>query len=164
MQVEYRELADEYSRAVKAFFGDRLVSVCFFGSAARGDATPESDVDVLIVADGLPTDVGLRARETNSIHQNLRRTETYRKLRSRGRCAFVSDIFLTRDEVKTHPPMLLDLTEEAVIAYDKDGFLGGVLDDMRRRLKELGARKVSTKRGYYWLLKPDAEPDEVVEI
>ena len=32
-----------------ALYGDRLVRVVLFGSYARGEATPESDVDVLVV-------------------------------------------------------------------------------------------------------------------
>lgn len=164
LQPEYREVADEYARAVKEFFGERLRSICFFGSVVTGEATPESDIDVLVVAERLPEDIGLRAHETNFIHENLRRGEAYRMLRSQGRTAFISDIFLTPEETRTHPPLMLDLTEYASITYDKDGFLESILEDMRRRLKELGAQKVKAKKGYYWLLKPDAGPTEVVEI
>lgn len=164
LQAEYRELANEYARAVKEFFGDRLRSICFFGSVARGEATPESDLDVLVVAEQLPKDVGSRIRETMSIHQELRHSEAYRRLRSMRRSAFVSEIVLTPDEVKMHPPIMLDMTRDAIIASDKDGFLEGVLDDIRWKLDELGARKVRAKKGYYWILKPDARPDEVVEV
>jgi hypothetical protein len=76
----------------------------------------------------------------------------------------VSEIILTPEEVRTHPPIMLDMTQDASIVYDKDGFLKSVLDDMRRRLNELGARKVQAKKGYYWVLKPDARLDEVVEV
>jgi hypothetical protein len=164
LQAEYRELADEYSRAVKEFFGDRLVSICFFGSVARGDATSESDIDVLVVADKLPSDVGFRIRETRPIHERVRRTEAYRKIRSQGRSGFVSDLFFSPDEVKTHPPILLDLTDDGLTVYDKDNFLKSVLDEIKRKLKELGSKKVKAKKGYYWILKPDAKPTEVIEI
>lgn len=33
-------------------FGDRLRCVVLYGSSARGDATPDSDVDVLVVLQG----------------------------------------------------------------------------------------------------------------
>ena len=164
MQAEYRKLAEEYLRLVKEFFGERLVSVCFFGSVVRGEATPESDLDVLIVAEELTKDIGLRVRETLPIHEELRHSEAYRRLRSLRRSAFVSDIMLTPDEVRTHPPIMLDMTQDAFVVYDKDGFLKSVLDDMRRRLSELGARRVQAKKGYYWVLKPDARLDEVVEV
>jgi hypothetical protein len=164
LQPEYRELAHEYARAVKKFLGDRLRSICFFGSVVRGEATPESDLDVLIVAEKLPKDIGLRVREILPVHEELVHSEAYRRLRSLRRSAFVSEIMLTPEEVRTHPPIMLDMTQDASIVYDKDGFLKSVLDDMRRRLNELGARKVQAKKGYYWVLKPDARLDEVVEV
>jgi len=164
LQAEYRDLAAEYVHRVKAHFGDRLVSICFFGSAARGEASLGSDVDVLTVADHLPKDYGLRIRETNRIHEALRMGQAYRRLRSEGRSAFISDVYLTPEEAESHPPILLDVADHGVIAYDREAFLAGVLEDIRERLKQLGARRVRARKGYYWVLKPDAKPTEVVEI
>lgn len=164
MQAEYRKLAEEYLRLVKEFFGDRLVSVCFYGSVAKGTATPESDVDVLVVAQALYADLGSRIHDTTPIHEALRRSEEYRKLRMQGISAFVSDLYLSPEEARAHPPILLDLTKDASIAYDKDGFFECVLEEMRRRLIELGAKRVNTGKGHYWILKPDANPNEVVEV
>ncbi len=141
-----------------------MVSICFFGSVARGEATADSDIDVLVVAKELPGDVGLRVRETAEIHKALRRSSEYRKLRQEGKSAFVSDIFLSPDEAKAHPPILLDMTEDALIAYDRNGFLKDVVQDMKRRLRDLGARKIKARKGYYWILKPDARSDEVIEV
>jgi len=164
IQPQYQELAEEYLRLVKMHFGHHLWSVSFFGSAVRGEATPESDLDALVVAEGLPRDIGLRFRETNPIHGSLKETEAYRKLRSLGRSGAISDIFLTRQEVLQHPPILLDIADHGVVAFDRGRFLNGVLESVRRRLTELGARKILTKKGHYWILKPDAKPTETVEI
>jgi predicted nucleotidyltransferase len=41
-------------------YGDRLVSLVVFGSMGRGTARPDSDLDLLVVADDLPR--GRRAR------------------------------------------------------------------------------------------------------
>ena len=38
-----------YKRRLEARFGERLVSVKLFGSYARGEARPDSDVDVCVV-------------------------------------------------------------------------------------------------------------------
>jgi hypothetical protein len=81
-----------------------------------------------------------------------------------GRNAFISEILLSPEEVKTHPPILLDITDDGLIMYDRNSFLESVLADIRLRLKDLGGRKVKTRRGHYWILKPDADPNEVVEL
>jgi predicted nucleotidyltransferase len=50
-------LHDELRRYVAALdrrYGPDLVSVILFGSRARGEARPESDIDMLIVVRGLP--------------------------------------------------------------------------------------------------------------
>lgn len=164
LQVEYRDLAAEYAELVKAHFGDRLVSLCFFGSVVRGEASPDSDIDALIVADGLPRDYGSRIRDTNRIHESLKKRPAYRRLRSEGRSALISDIYLNQDEARSHPPILLDVADHGVIVYDRVEFLAEVLREIREKLKMLGARKVLAKKGYYWILKPDAMPTEVIEI
>jgi predicted nucleotidyltransferase len=43
--TELRERLDEH-------YGDRLVDVVLFGSQARGDAVPGSDIDVMVVLKG----------------------------------------------------------------------------------------------------------------
>jgi len=161
---EYRQLIKEYCSAVEGHFGENLTSICVFGSVARGEATATSDIDVLVIARGLPSDAGLRTRQTNLIHMNLKKTPAYRSLRSSGRSCLISDIFFTPSEVKKHPPILLDIVEDGVILYDKEGFLANVLKSLKEKLKKAGARKVVTEKGYYWILKPDIKPPEVVEI
>jgi len=46
-----KKLAQEFSRRVRAIFPD--ASIWVFGSRARGEATPESDLDCLIVLSNL---------------------------------------------------------------------------------------------------------------
>lgn len=46
-----RGLAQRYAEAVRNHFGARLKCARLFGSAARGDWTKESDIDVLIILD-----------------------------------------------------------------------------------------------------------------
>jgi hypothetical protein len=49
-----RSLAERYAGHLRSALGDRLVSVVLFGSVARGDARASSDIDLLIVVEGLP--------------------------------------------------------------------------------------------------------------
>ena len=46
-----RSLARKYAESVREHFGGRTRQVRLFGSAARGDWTRESDVDVLVLLD-----------------------------------------------------------------------------------------------------------------
>lgn len=46
-----RELAEAVAADLAELYGDRLKMVVLFGSRARGDAHPESDIDLLVVLD-----------------------------------------------------------------------------------------------------------------
>jgi predicted nucleotidyltransferase len=50
--TENRKLAEEFSRYLKAKYGDRIERIILFGSVARGDDRQDSDVDLLVVALG----------------------------------------------------------------------------------------------------------------
>jgi hypothetical protein len=56
------------------------------------------------------------------------------------------------------------MVEDAVILYDKDGFFSRVMDRLRGRLRELGARRIWVGDRWYWMLKPDIKFGEVVNI
>ncbi len=49
--AEVRALARAYADEVRVHFGERARRICLYGSAARGDWTEESDVDVLVLLD-----------------------------------------------------------------------------------------------------------------
>jgi len=161
---QYKRLIEDYCFALEEHFGEKLSSICLFGSVARGKAKPESDIDILVLVDELPPDLGLRTRETNYIHENLKKTEGYLSLRKLGRSGLISDFFFTPQEIKNHPPILLDVIDDGIIIYDKASFLSKELKVLKERLNRLKARKVITAKGHYWILKPDIKPGEIVDI
>lgn len=151
-------LAGDLRRYVEVLglrFGDRLVSVVLFGSRARGETRPESDIDVLVVVSGLPRN----------------RFERYAGLRDLSRqvsdefAAAVAPILLTPEEAQHVKPYYLGMLSGHVILYDTDDFFAAVLERLRGRLAELGSRRYVDDQGYeYWDLKPDWKPGDVVEL
>jgi predicted nucleotidyltransferase len=49
--LDPRQIASDLALDLRRLYGDRLSSVLLFGSWARGDAHPESDIDLLVVLD-----------------------------------------------------------------------------------------------------------------
>ena len=52
MNQKVQSIMSEMQLALKELYGDRLVRIMLFGSQARGDAAPDSDIDALIVLKG----------------------------------------------------------------------------------------------------------------
>jgi len=162
---ERRAMIGEALRLLLAEFGGGLISVVVFGSVARGDADATSDVDMLVVNEGFSESLSDRMDRLARMLSRLERTERFKRLRRRGVNTWVQFHPLTPDEARLHRPIYLDMVEDGVVVYDKGGFMGAVLSEMAERLRRLGARRVFLKDGtWYWDLKPDMKPGEVVEV
>lgn len=157
-------LSGEYAAMLQKFLGGKLRAVCLFGSAARGDFKKDSDIDLLVIADELPEDVGSRHSMFNQLRMEISSSDTAKKLRNLGYSTSISEIYLTPDEAEKHPPIMLDIVEDGIIIYDVDNFLRKVLKEIKERLLTLGARRVQTSKGWYWVLKPDARLGEEIRI
>lgn len=160
------ELFAELIRAVEAaaiaVYGDRLTSLVVFGSVGRGTARPDSDLDVLLVVERLPHGRMARVAEFAAVENAI--TPLLRRLRDRGLTTEISPVFKTIEEAAHGSPLFLDMVEDARIVLDRDGFFAGVLERLRGRLHELGARRVWRGTRWYWDLKPDRKPGEVIEL
>lgn len=49
MSEQLRRILNELRDQLQAIYGERLIDLILFGSQARGDAAPESDIDVMVV-------------------------------------------------------------------------------------------------------------------
>ncbi len=50
--MRIREILKEFREEIEKLYSKRLRSIILYGSWARGDATEESDIDVLVVLEG----------------------------------------------------------------------------------------------------------------
>lgn len=157
-----RGLAERYAAHLRTALGDRLVSVVLFGSVARGDAGPSSDIALLIVAEGLPS--GHFARKQLLATADAAFERGVEEAASHGIEARLARIVRTPAEAARVIPLDLDLTEDGVLLHDRGGFFAAVLERVRGSLRRLGARRVRQGRRWSWDLKPDFERGEIVEI
>jgi len=85
MSPRTRTILAELRSRFEALYGDRLVKLVLYGSQARGDTQPDSDIDVLVVLSGevIPGQeierTGDIVSEVSLVHQSV------------VSCVFVSD-------------------------------------------------------------------------
>ncbi len=151
-QRVYEPLLDEVLRGLFERFRQNLVSVVLYGSIARGVPQSTSDMDLLVVIRGLPpsfhertTTIGDILRGVHGVKMGL--------WKSSGRYANVDILPFTPEEASVLRPLYLDFLFDAIIVYDQGGFMHQVLERLRNRIQELGARRITMPSGkWYWSL------------
>ena len=157
----FQALADRVVTEYRAALGDDLVAIALFGSVARGQARPDSDLDLYVVT-RLPILGDPRLRAT---WERIDASPEYQTLVAAGYRPTPSPVLHTVDELRCHSWILLDITHHGIVLYDPVGVLERELNAVRRRMAELGSRRVELADGsWYWDLKPDWRPGEVVDL
>lgn len=148
--------------AYRTVLGEDLVALALFGSVARGEPAP-GDVDVYVVTRH-PFSPLLDPR-VDQIRQSLLDSAEHAAVVAAGHAATLAPLYHTTQQLSRHPWILLDISHEGIVLHDPDGVLQGELAAVRRRLQELGSRRITRPDGtWYWDLKPDWRPGEVIEL
>ena len=135
------------------YFGRNLMALVLFGSVARGDTRPESDIDLLVVACGLPRDYGERLRLLRRLMAGSERLRL-KIWRERGLYPLYDFIALRPEELRAEHPLLLDLVEDAIPIIDK-GVFRERIERLRAELRRRGARRVLSLGGKrFWEVGP----------
>jgi hypothetical protein len=158
---EWRALADRVVAEYRSALGDDLVAIALFGSVARGQPRPDSDLDLYVVT-----------RRPSLADPRLRRmwvridaSPEYQALVRAGYRPTPSPVPHTVDDLVRHPWILLDIAHHGVILHDPESVLERELDAVRRRMVELGSKRIELPDGsWFWDLKPDWRPGEVVDL
>jgi len=159
---KYKKLAGAVFDKSAEFYGDRLVSFVVFGSVGRRVMRPDSDIDFLLIADDLPRGRLRRVAEFEAVENQIK--PRLEEARRDGVFAELSPVFKTPPEVRSGSPLFLDMVEDSWILYDRDSFFHLELERIRRRLKELGSRRIWKGNAWYWDLKPDYKYGDEFEI
>ncbi|NOY63789.1 MAG: nucleotidyltransferase domain-containing protein [Nitrospirae bacterium] len=163
IKQNYDRLIRQLTKEVKNYYGDRLVSLVIFGSVARGTYRHDSDIDILIIAKGLSRGRMKRVNEfVNKIEKKLE--DTIVALRDKGIFTEISPLIKTPEEALSGSPLFLDMLEDAKIIYDRNGFFKDILTKLGKKISTLGAKRVWKANAWYWDLKPDFKPGDVIEL
>ena len=157
----FQALADRVVAEYRAALGDDRVAIALFGSVARGQARPDSDLDLYVVTRrpilGDPRLCPMWGRVDAS--------PEYQALVAAGYRPTLSPVLHTVEELHRHSWILLDISHHGIVLYDPTSVLERELAAVRRRMAELGSRRVELPdRSWYWDLKPDWRPGEVVDL
>lgn len=157
-----RTLLEDLSSSLRERLGVR--SIVVFGSVARGEQKETSDLDIIVVSDAFPESYSARLDMLTPVFQEVKSKDSYLQLRKSGYRLSFSAVPYRPDDLNETPPLLLDVTEDGIILYD-DGLMRQKLAEVKVKLQALGSRRVRTRSGkWYWVLKPDLKPGEVIKI
>ncbi|MDQ7793533.1 MAG: nucleotidyltransferase domain-containing protein [bacterium] len=142
-------LLSELVESVKGHYGPRLVSIAAFGSVARRTPGPLSDLDVLVVADELPSGRLRRVEQFEPVEAAL--AGRLESLKEAGLHTRLSPVLRTPNEIEQYGgPIFLDMTEHVLILHDRGRFLSNYLGRLRSRLAAQGARRLTYRGACYW--------------
>ena len=163
MQMENMHAWEGFLEKIKkdllSYYGEALYAAVLFGSAARGDFRKGSDLDLLVILRESEDSMGKR------IDEFMKMEWEYVCLKAQGLPHRIEPVILDLEEFRKHPPLLLDLTSDAEVLIDRDNVFANEMDLLRRRLQELGAKKVILEGGrWYWILKPGIKWGEKVVL
>ena len=161
LSPEWRALADRVVAEYRTAIGDDLVALALFGSVARGQARPDSDLDLYVVT----RQPSLRDSRVHGMWGRIDASPEYQALVRAGYEPTPSPIPHTVDDLARHPSILLDITHHGVVLYDPESVLDRELRAVRRRIAELGSKRIELPDGsWHGDLKPDWRPGEVVDL
>lgn len=160
-----QSLLGKLGEIILKHWGENVCSAVLFGSGARGDYCHTSDLDILIVLKEAKGSLGSRLDAFLELKRELERSIEYKQVRNARLPHNVQPVILTKDELADHPPLLLDLTTDALVLLDQKNTFQREMEKVKERLEELGAKKITLSDGrWYWVLKPDLKKGEIVRV
>lgn len=162
LNVTLHGLAKRYAELAQQILGDHLVSMALYGSVARGQAGPRSDIDLFVMLADAPAGMFRRRALLEPVRERV--TPELEALWSQGIYADFVEVIRTRQEALEFHPLYLDMSVDAKLLFDRDGFLEEILERVREKLQAMGAQRRALGTSWYWELKKEFKPGEVIQL
>jgi len=137
--------------ALQTALGDHLIAVVLFGSRARGEASAESDWDLLVLAEGLPEKPFER-------HLFLKQ-----QLPPDCRGAVSLLAKTPREFEASLPPLYLAIALDGQVLYDPRGYVAQRLAALRRSMEKAGLHRQRTSAGEVWRWEGESAGPQTLE-
>jgi predicted nucleotidyltransferase len=162
VRPKFKDIEKKLLQEAKKFYEDRLVSLVIYGSFGRETQRLDSDIDFLLVAKNLPNGRMKRIREFEKVEEII--TFFLKSLEQEGINTYLSPVIKSPEEVSQGSPLFFDMVEDSRILFDRGKFFAKALERIKGRLGELGSRRIWKGNAWYWDLKPDLKPGEVIDL
>ena len=161
----YRALAEQFAAILRRELGQRLTSVVLYGSVARGSARQNSDIDVLIIAGETDEEREATRDEIWKWDDAFEDQPEVVALQKAGYLARLEIYVLSKAQARRGTPIYLDMTLEAIVLYDPEGFFDRRIQQIKRRMAELNSYREWVEQDLYvWHLKANLKPGEVFSL
>ncbi|MEK7395875.1 MAG: nucleotidyltransferase domain-containing protein [Candidatus Poribacteria bacterium] len=114
---------------IKRYFGSRLISIVLFGSQARGTATEHSDIDLVVIAKGVPSNW----RKQKEINIEVRWSE---ELSSLPVSIILKNPTTVKSSLSVIQPLLFGILKSYKVLYDPTSFFETQAEIYRKKMKK----------------------------
>ncbi len=172
--AEFNGLVGDVAEAVKCAFKDNLASIAIFGSTARGDELPTSDIDVLVIAAGIGAghhhvSSSFRQALESLIHDLRRRGRHTRSVIKPAWTPDGMELTMSVDgtatafvfeavELRRLTTLYLSLCSDVVVLFEKDKYLTRRIQLAKSLMSDMRDERIPFGAGWYW--RPGKLPTE----
>lgn len=116
---EFGKLKPELLKKISDYYGENLLGLAIYGSAARGDLTVSSDIDLIIIL------------KNSNLSPRERIQEFFEHIAEDvvllGYSLALSPLIFTSEEIKPFNPFFLNFLEAFEVLYEREGTFSEIL-------------------------------------